>query len=95
MDAFLPRGRGSYKLSGALRHSHAQMAVAVSGIAGPGGSTLDKPVGMVWFAWGIQDGVCTAQLHQLPGDHMEIQTQAVHIALQGALEMLHGVSQLA
>ncbi|MDO8412686.1 MAG: CinA family protein [Gallionellaceae bacterium] len=82
-------------VSGALRHSHAQMAVAVSGIAGPGGGTLDKPVGMVWVAWGIQDGACTARLHQLPGNRAEIRMQSVHIALQGALEMLHGVSQLA
>ena len=82
-------------VSGALRHSHAHVALAVSGIAGPGGGTADKPVGMVWFAWGIKDGLCTTRMHQLSGSRAEIRRQSVHIALQGVLELLRGVSQLA
>ena len=38
---------------GALQHAHAQVALAVTGVAGPGGGSADKPVGMVWFAWAL------------------------------------------
>lgn len=75
-------------VEGSLRHSQAQIALAVSGIAGPGGGTADKPVGTVWFAWGIKGGVNAARLHHLVGDRAEIRLQAVHIALQGVLELL-------
>ena len=75
-------------VAGALRHSQAQIALAVSGIAGPGGGTAEKPVGTVWFAWGIKDGVSVARMHQLAGSRAEIRAQAVHIALQGVLELL-------
>ena len=43
-------------VAGALQHGAAQVALAVSGIAGPDGGTPDKPVGTVWFAWGIRHG---------------------------------------
>jgi len=75
-------------VEGALRNSQAQVALAVSGIAGPGGGTADKPVGTVWFAWGIKDGASVARLHQLAGNRAEIRAQAVRIALQGVLELL-------
>lgn len=75
-------------VEGALRNSQAQLALAVSGIAGPGGGTADKPVGTVWFAWGIKDGVSVARMHLLTGSRAEIRAQAVHIALQGVLELL-------
>ena len=75
-------------VDGALRHSQAQIALSVSGIAGPGGGTVEKPVGMVWFAWGIKEGASVARLHQLAGNRAEIRTQAVRIALQGVLELL-------
>jgi len=75
-------------VAGSLRHSQAQIALAVSGIAGPGGGTAEKPVGTVWFAWGIKDGVSVARMHQLAGSRAEIRAQAVHIALQGVLELL-------
>ena len=81
-------------VSGVLHHSHAQVALAVSGIAGPGRGTADKPVGTVWFAWGIKDGVCSARLHQLYGSRAEVRMHSVRIALQGALELLRGVSQI-
>ncbi|HUX91112.1 MAG TPA: nicotinamide-nucleotide amidohydrolase family protein [Gallionellaceae bacterium] len=75
-------------VEGTLRHSQAQLALAVSGIAGPGGGTADKPVGTVWFAWGTKDGVNAARLHRLVGNRAEIRLQAVRIALQGVLELL-------
>ena len=75
-------------VAGVLRHSQAQVALAVSGIAGPGGGTPDKPVGTVWFAWGIKEGETISRLHLLAGDRAEIREQAVRIALQGVLDLL-------
>ena len=75
-------------VAGALRHSQAQVALAVSGIAGPGGGTPEKPVGTVWFAWGVADGMTVARLHLLAGNRAEIRKQAVGIALQGMLDLL-------
>ncbi len=82
-------------VAGALRNSQAQVALAVSGIAGPGGGTVDKPVGTVWFAWGIKGKAHVARLHLLAGNRAEIRVQAVRIALLGALELLDKVSESA
>lgn len=75
-------------VAGALQHSHAQVALAVSGIAGPSGGTAEKPVGMIWFAWGIEEGQTIARMHRLVGNRAEIRVQAVYIALQGVIELL-------
>ena len=75
-------------VAGALHNSQAQFALAVSGIAGPGGGTSEKPVGTVWFAWGIKEGMAVSRLHLLPGNRAQIRKQAVTIALQGGLELL-------
>jgi nicotinamide-nucleotide amidase len=75
-------------VAGALRHSQAQIALAVTGIAGPGGGSVEKPVGTVWFSWGIKGEVSIARLHQLAGSRAEIRIQAARIALQGVIELL-------
>ena len=80
-------------VAGALRHSHAQVALAVSGIAGPTGGSAGKPVGTVWFAWGLKGGQCVARLNHLLGSRAEIRAQSVRIALQGVLELLHQRSE--
>ena len=82
-------------VAGALANSAAQVALAVSGIAGPEGGTPDKPVGTVWFAWGIKHGVTQARMHRLTGNRLEIRAMAVHIALQGVQELLGQASQIA
>ncbi len=82
-------------VAGALKGSTAQVALAVSGIAGPDGGTADKPVGTVWFAWGIKDGATHAQRHQLGGDRAEVRAQAVHIALQGVVNLLNKRTEIA
>lgn len=82
-------------VTGALQHSDAQVALAVSGIAGPNGGTADKPVGTVWFAWGIKHGETHAQRHQLKGNRAEVRAQAVHIALQGVVNLLNKMTKMA
>ncbi|MBW8077059.1 MAG: nicotinamide-nucleotide amidase [Gallionella sp.] len=82
-------------VDGALAHSAAQLAVAVSGIAGPEGGTTDKPVGTVWFAWGAAHGTCFSRRHHLSGDRGDVRAQAVTIALQGVLELLARRSEFA
>jgi len=73
---------------GALHHSHAQISVAISGIAGPGGGALDKPVGTVCLAWagvGIQSRTRTALFS---GHREQVRCAAVAAAISGVLELL-------
>lgn len=73
---------------GALAHSRAQVALAISGIAGPGGATPDKPVGTVCFAWARQgDAPRVATLH-FPGDREAVRRASVIAALEGLLDLL-------
>ncbi len=73
---------------GALDHSRAQVAVSVSGIAGPDGGTPQKPVGTVSFAWAHRDGRVRTETLLLPGDRDEVRRRAVARALEGILEIL-------
>lgn len=68
---------------GSVNLVDADVAVAVSGVAGPGGGTDDKPVGMVWFAWGARDGDSEAVCEYFHGNRDAIRRQAVLYALQG------------
>ena len=70
-------------VSGALVHSGATVAVAVTGIAGPGGGTVDKPVGTVWIAWKRRGGYPTAELFHFDGDREAVRRQTVAAALEG------------
>ena len=73
---------------GALAHSRAQLATAITGIAGPAGGTADKPVGTVWFAW-ARTGYETRTLQrQFDGDREDVRRQSVAVALQGLLEIV-------
>ena len=79
--------------SGALTYSQAHFSLAITGIAGPGGGTPFKPVGLVWFAWAQRqdDGMVVATQQQIfSGERDAIRRQAVAHALQGLLELLHG-----
>ena len=75
-------------VAGALKRSDSQVAVAVSGIAGPEGGTAEKPVGTVWLAWGIKNRVCVTRLHHLAGNRTSVREQAVRLALEGVLALL-------
>ncbi len=72
---------------GALQHSAAQVSVAVTGVAGPGGGSLEKPVGTVWLAWSVQ-GETTAELCHFDGDRATVRALTVQRALQGLLQCL-------
>jgi len=77
--------------AGAIGRSHAQVAIAVTGIAGPGGGAPHKPVGMVCLAWMIKDGLARAETHYFSGHREEIRGQAVGIALQGVIDLLNSI----
>ena len=70
---------------GALNNSHAQISLAISGIAGPGGATLDKPVGMVCFAWAGIDFPVRSRTEHFLGNREAVRRQAVLTALRGVL----------
>ncbi|NKI74237.1 nicotinamide-nucleotide amidase [Dickeya sp. CFBP 2040] len=72
--------------AGALSRSGANVAVSVSGIAGPDGGTPDKPVGTVWFGFNDKDGNSLTQRVQFDGDRHDVRLQAVAFALQTLLD---------
>jgi nicotinamide-nucleotide amidase len=68
---------------GALSRSMADIAVAVTGVAGPTGGTPDKPVGTVWLAWATRRGMVHAECLHLPGSRAEVRAATVAHALSG------------
>ena len=75
-------------VSGALVHSGATVAVAVTGIAGPGGGTDDKPVGTVWIAWKRRGGYPQAEVFHFDGDRDAVRRRTVAEALHGLDRLL-------
>lgn len=78
---------------GAVAASGAQFAVASSGIAGPDGGSIAKPVGTVWLAWAWSLGEgntdCIAQVQMFKGDREAVRLQSVEAALTGLLKLLN------
>jgi nicotinamide-nucleotide amidase len=68
---------------GALARSRADLVVAVTGIAGPGGGSAAKPVGTVCFAWARRGGAVDAVTRRLDGDRAAVRSQSVVVALEG------------
>jgi nicotinamide-nucleotide amidase len=75
-------------VQGALARSHAQVAVSVSGVAGPSGGTPQKPVGMVCFGWGVKGGPLYTATQHFPGDREAVRRQAVAFALDRVLAVI-------
>ena len=75
-------------LRGVLQHSSADWAAAVTGIAGPGGGSAGKPVGLVHLGWQAREGVATAQRHQFSGDRAAVRAAAARAVLAGLLKNL-------
>lgn len=74
--------------AGALKRSAAQVALAVTGVAGPGGGTLKKPVGMVCFAWAGRRRAPESATRRFAGGRESVRRQSVAAALQGLLERI-------
>ena len=75
--------------AGALQRTGAQVAVAVTGIAGPDGAVPGKPVGTVWLCWAERRGrrmLLNAQRRQFRGDRDAVRRKTVRLALAGLLE---------
>jgi nicotinamide-nucleotide amidase len=75
-------------VKGALSRSHAQVAVAVSGVAGPSGGTPEKPVGTVCIAWARKGGAIRSETKRYSGDREAVRRQSVEQALRGVLALL-------
>ena len=74
--------------AGALAHSLAQLALSITGVAGPGGGSAEKPVGMVCFGWAGEGGAPLVITRNFSGDRESVRRQSVICALQGVLERL-------
>ncbi len=74
---------------GACHSSHAQLAVAVTGIAGPDGGTPEKPVGTVCFAWCLPEEILSSETVWFKGDRDSIRQQTVHHVLSGLVARLN------
>ena len=75
---------------GALKQSHADWALAITGIAGPSGGLPGKPVGTVCFSWAGPDGQLSTETRHFNGNRAEIRAQSVARALNGLLERAQG-----
>jgi len=78
--------------SGALRASGADLAISVSGVAGPDGGSAEKPVGTVWLAWAFS-GTVEAQRFLFSGQRSEVRMHAVCTALHGSILRLERLRQ--
>ncbi|OYY72985.1 MAG: damage-inducible protein CinA [Gammaproteobacteria bacterium 28-57-27] len=78
-------------VEGALEHSLADISVAISGIAGPGGATPDKPVGTVWLAWARRGEQAKARRFVFDGDRESVRAQAVVAGIDGVLLLLPAI----
>ena len=76
--------------AGALAHAPVHLSVAVTGIAGPGGGSAEKPVGLVHFGLATKDGVLKAERHVFPGDRAAVRGATVMRALEMLLEAARG-----
>ncbi|PKM22165.1 MAG: damage-inducible protein CinA [Gammaproteobacteria bacterium HGW-Gammaproteobacteria-14] len=75
---------------GAIQRSKGHISVSVSGVAGPDGGTLEKPVGTVWIGWGQKLGHAEAKLYHFSGDRQAVRQKTVTSALQGLIARLGG-----
>jgi len=75
-------------VAGAVRATGVDVAVAISGVAGPGGGSKEKPVGTVWFAWGTGPDNTQTSVQHFDGDREQVRRQSVLYVLQGVTEFL-------
>ncbi|NOT68862.1 MAG: CinA family protein [Methylophilaceae bacterium] len=75
---------------GAIKHSHANLTVAITGIAGPDGGSVEKPVGTVCFAWASSGGTIDSKTCHFAGNREQIRQQAAQTAVECAQSLLTG-----
>ena len=73
---------------GLFTHTDADVAVSISGIAGPGGGSDVKPVGLVWLSWGKRDKSVFANPYNFDGDREAVRRQSIKQALENLLDLL-------
>ena len=73
---------------GARAAAGTELAMSVTGVAGPGGGDVLLPVGTVWFGWARRDAPTVTAVHRIDGDRTMVRDAAIRIALQGALAMV-------
>lgn len=79
--------------TGALARSHAQIALAITGIAGPGGGSSSKPVGTVCFSWCREGEAAASETRLFPGDREQVRRSALIHALSGLLLRLEATAK--
>ena len=73
---------------GAITHSNAHLALAITGIAGPTGGTNEKPIGMVWIGWAGKSYETDSKVFHFKGDRQSIRQQAADAAMHGMVHYL-------
>ena len=73
---------------GALKKSPSDIAISITGIAGPTGAAPGKPVGLVWFGWAVRGGPVQTRAFHFKGGRVEVRMQSVYMALQGLIDLL-------
>jgi nicotinamide-nucleotide amidase len=73
---------------GLFARTDADVAVSISGVAGPGGGSEAKPVGLVWLSWGKRDKSVLANPYQFDGDREDVRKQSIRQALDNLLDLL-------
>ena len=91
-DGAVSEQTASEMARGALQRSHGTLALAITGIAGPGGGSAAKPVGTVCFAWARSGGAARSETMRFKGNREAVRRQSVIHALQGVIDMLDQTS---
>lgn len=73
---------------GALENSHADISIAITGIAGPDGGSNEKPVGTVCFAWAMRNRAITATMLRFDGDREKIRSLSIMTAMRGIIDLV-------
>lgn len=81
-------------VQGLLKHSRADIGVSITGIAGPGGGSPEKPVGTIWFGLATKDGFCGARRAHFVGGRKHIRRNAIAFAFNWILDVLDRTSRL-
>ena len=81
---------------GALKNSHADFSMSISGIAGPGGGSVEKPLGLVWFSWAVKENntfnILAAEKQVFAGDRESVRRQAVEYVLTRLIKLFENIA---